>query len=71
MYTHTYIRSAIRMNDTILSMRTARAQHSTRTVPPVTYATAATNTNTCFAPILPSLRQTMYRLLYHVAHNCY
>ena len=36
----------------------------------VTYATAATDTNTCFAPILPSLRQTMYCLL-SVAHNCY
>ena len=35
----------------------------TRTAPPVTYATAATDTNTCFAPILPSLRHTMYRLL--------
>ena len=55
MYTHTYIRSVIRMNDTILSTRTARAQHSTRTSPSVTDTTAATNTNTCFAPILSSL----------------
>ena len=57
MHEHMYMRSAICMNDTILS---------TCTSPPVyalTYATAATDTNTYFAPILPSLRQTMYRLL--------
>ena len=60
MYGHTYVCSGICMNNTtILSTYTAPPAYALK------YTTVATDMNTCFAPILPSLKQTMYCPLSH------
>ena len=70
IHIHTY---AQRFGWMILYSACARAQHahSRRTAPPVTYATAATDTVPCFAPILPPLLDRQCIDSYYVAHNCY